>query len=138
MLANKNEQLKQINYEKLTASLRPEYYYLFQHLGRVADGVKTLVRIREDVLAMLHEKSIFILSKIILSHLHDSNQMRNKIENNLIDTDTEEDLKIMNSVLKNLLGLWFSIGLLNVKRIDWNSPASLGIVTSILTRSHIF
>lgn len=31
----------------------------------------------------------------------------------------------MNSVLKNLLSLWFSTGLLNVKRIDWNSPASL-------------
>ncbi len=31
----------------------------------------------------------------------------------------------MNSVLKNLLTLWFSTGLLNVKRIDWNSPASL-------------
>ena len=38
----------------------------------------------------------------------------------------EEDLKIMDSVLKNLLILWFSTGLLNIQRIEWNSPASLG------------
>ena len=73
---------------------------------------------------MLNEKSIFISSKQYFKPLNDQNTK--KIENNLIDIDTEEDLKIMNSVLKNLLGLWFSIGLLNVKRIDWNSPASLG------------
>ena len=38
----------------------------------------------------------------------------------------EDQLKIMNSVLRNLLGLWFSTGLLNIERVDWNSPASLG------------
>lgn len=43
-----------------------------------------------------------------------------------IEDPENEDLKIMNSVLKNMLVLWFSTGLLNVKRIDWNSPASLG------------
>lgn len=32
----------------------------------------------------------------------------------------------MNSILKNLLVLWFSTGLLNIQRIDWHSPAVLG------------
>jgi hypothetical protein len=35
-------------------------------------------------------------------------------------------LKIMNSNLKNLLGLWFATGLLNIQKIDWKSPAVLG------------
>jgi hypothetical protein len=90
---------KHLNYEKLAARLRPEYYSLFQNLGRVTDGVKTLVKMREEVLNMLQDSSTL---------------------------EFKEDLKIMNSVLKNLLSLWFSIGLLNVKRINWNSPASLG------------
>lgn len=33
----------------------------------------------------------------------------------------------MNSVLKNLLTIWFSTGLLNIQRIDWKSPTVLGI-----------
>jgi hypothetical protein len=37
-----------------------------------------------------------------------------------------EDLKIMNSVLKNLLNLYFTAGLLNIEKITWDSPASLG------------
>jgi hypothetical protein len=32
----------------------------------------------------------------------------------------------MNSILKTLLTLWFSTGLLNIQRVNWNSPASLG------------
>ena len=37
-----------------------------------------------------------------------------------------EDLKIMNSVLKNLLNLYFTAGLLNIQKITWDSPAALG------------
>ncbi len=48
------------------------------------------------------------------------------IEKSEINFEHESDLKIMNSVLKSLLILWFSTGLLEIKRIDWNkSPAVL-------------
>ena len=47
-------------------------------------------------------------------------------EKNEINFEYESDLKIMNSILKSLLVLWFSTGLLNIQRIDWNhSPAVL-------------
>lgn len=51
------QNFKQINYEKLNASLRPEYYTLFQNLARVKNGVSTLVKLREDLLHMLEQKS---------------------------------------------------------------------------------
>ena len=46
-----------INFEKLNKNLKPEYFELFQSLGRVKDGVQTLVKMREDLLNLL-EKSI--------------------------------------------------------------------------------
>jgi hypothetical protein len=49
--------LKQSNYDKLSGMVRPQYYQLFQNLGRVKDGVHTLVKIRHDLLTMLEEKS---------------------------------------------------------------------------------
>ncbi len=103
---------KHLNYEKLAARLRPEYYSFFQNLGRVTDGVKTVVKIRENVLSVLQENNNY---------------------------EFKEELKVMNSVLKNLLSLWFSIGLLNLKRISWNSPASLGkcLVRTKLSTSNL-
>jgi hypothetical protein len=66
MLANSNKNqteleknLNQIAYDKLNNNLKPEYYNLFQSLGRVKDGVQTLVKIREDILSLLEPKSIF-------------------------------------------------------------------------------
>lgn len=50
---------KQINFEKLNSALKPEYYHLFQNLGRVKDGVQTLVKVRQDLLKLLEEKSTF-------------------------------------------------------------------------------
>ena len=44
------------NFEKLNKNLKPEYFELFQSLGRVKDGVQTLVKMREDLLNLL-EKS---------------------------------------------------------------------------------
>ncbi|CAF0907496.1 unnamed protein product [Brachionus calyciflorus] len=97
-----NKNFRQINYDKLNATLRPEYNNLFQNLARVKDGVSTLVKLRADLLEVLEQK-----------------------RKNEINFELEEDLKIMNSVLKNMLILWFSTGLLNIQRIDWKSPATL-------------
>lgn len=51
------QNFKQINFDKLNTKLKPEYYNLFQSLGRVNDGVKTLVSMRNDVLQILESKS---------------------------------------------------------------------------------
>ncbi len=57
-MAHKNDnQLKHLSFEKLNETLKPEYYSLFQNLGRVRDGVKTIIKIREDVLDLLQIKS---------------------------------------------------------------------------------
>lgn len=48
---------KQFNYDRLNNTLRPQYYSLFQNLGRVKDGVHTLVKIRHDLLTVLEDKS---------------------------------------------------------------------------------
>ncbi|RNA10854.1 malonyl- mitochondrial [Brachionus plicatilis] len=88
------------NYDKLSTSIRPEYYNLFQNLARVKEGVSTLVKLRADLLKILEQKYE-------------------------LNTKIEEDLKIMNFILKNMLVLWFSTGLLNIQRIDWKSPTIL-------------
>lgn len=98
LASNQPIRFKYANFEKLNQNLKPEYYSLFQNLGRVKNGVSTLVKIRQDLLDMLEKKN---------------------------STEQEEDLKIMNSILKNLLTLWFSTGLLNIQQITWNSPTSL-------------
>lgn len=55
------QSFKQINFDKLNTKLKPEYYNLFQSLGRVNDGVKTLVSLRNDVLQILESKSQYHL-----------------------------------------------------------------------------
>lgn len=44
------------NYDKLSTSIRPEYYNLFQNLARVKEGVSTLVKLRADLLQILEQK----------------------------------------------------------------------------------
>lgn len=80
-LANSSDfKLKFINFEKLNAILKPEYYNLFQnlginiyvqmiliilildlfyYLGRAKHGVNTLVKMRQDLLEILENKSQF-------------------------------------------------------------------------------
>ena len=56
----------QNSYEKLNKNIKPEYYELFQSLGRVKDGVQTIVTMRQDLLSLLEEKSklfVFLESK---------------------------------------------------------------------------
>lgn len=55
---------RKVNYEKLMSSLKPEYYGLFQNLGRVKDGVHVVVKIRQDLLNLLETKSIYFFNEI--------------------------------------------------------------------------
>ena len=52
-----DKNFKQLYFEKLNKNLKPEYYELFHSLGRVKDGVQTLVKMRQDLLNLLEEKS---------------------------------------------------------------------------------
>uniref|UniRef100_A0A3B4AWU8 Malonyl-CoA decarboxylase, mitochondrial n=1 Tax=Periophthalmus magnuspinnatus TaxID=409849 RepID=A0A3B4AWU8_9GOBI len=82
--------------DRLRYSLIPRYRQLLSHISRVEGGVKFLVDLRTDLL------------EIISSKASDSPQIRD-----------------LNSTLKSLLSEWFSVGLLKLERITWQSPCDI-------------
>ncbi|XP_076841586.1 malonyl-CoA decarboxylase, mitochondrial [Brachyhypopomus gauderio] len=82
--------------DRLRYSLTPTYRHLLGSISRVDGGVKFLVDLRADVL------------DITSSKVTDSPHMRD-----------------LNSTLKSLLSEWFSVGLLQLERITWQSPCEL-------------
>ncbi|KAM3608845.1 uncharacterized protein V6R79_005654 [Siganus canaliculatus] len=82
--------------DRLRYSLTPRYKQLLNHISRVEGGVKFLVDLRADVL------------EIISSKASESPQIRD-----------------LNSTLKSLLSEWFSVGLLKLERITWQSPCEI-------------
>ncbi|XP_051513118.1 malonyl-CoA decarboxylase, mitochondrial-like [Myxocyprinus asiaticus] len=82
--------------ERLRYSLTPRYRLLLTHISRVHGGVKFLVDLRADL--------INFASTII----SDSPHMRD-----------------LSSTLKSLLSEWFSVGLLRLERITWQSPCEI-------------
>ncbi|CAL1548406.1 unnamed protein product [Lymnaea stagnalis] len=84
--------------EKLRSSLKPKFKTLFTHIGRVDGGVKFLVDCRADVLSIKQSCT------------------------------SEMDVALfqeLNIALMDLLRLWFTVGLLNLERITWNSSCDL-------------
>ncbi|KAJ7997727.1 hypothetical protein DPEC_G00215120 [Dallia pectoralis] len=79
--------------DRLRYSLTPRYKQLLNHISRVEGGVKFLVDLRADIL------------EIISSKENDSPHIRD-----------------LNGTLKSLLSEWFSVGLLHLERITWQSP----------------
>uniref|UniRef100_A0A3B1K9S3 Malonyl-CoA decarboxylase, mitochondrial n=1 Tax=Astyanax mexicanus TaxID=7994 RepID=A0A3B1K9S3_ASTMX len=82
--------------DRLRYSLTPRYRHLLGHISRVEGGVKFLVDLRADLLGLTSSK------------ITDSPYMRE-----------------LNSTLKSLLSEWFSVGLLRLERITWQSPCEL-------------
>ncbi|XP_028264283.1 malonyl-CoA decarboxylase, mitochondrial isoform X2 [Parambassis ranga] len=82
--------------DRLRYSLTPRYKQLLSHISRVEGGVKFLVDLRADVL------------EIITSKASESSHIRD-----------------LNSTLKSLLSEWFSVGLLRLERITWQSPCEI-------------
>uniref|UniRef100_T1JCC3 Malonyl-CoA decarboxylase C-terminal domain-containing protein n=1 Tax=Strigamia maritima TaxID=126957 RepID=T1JCC3_STRMM len=85
--------------EKLRKALTPQYHWLFSQIGRLEGGVKFLVDMRSQILAE-------------------------------IETHDKEDtsiyyLRALNSALKELLALWFSVGFLNLERVTWQSSCDM-------------
>ncbi|KAM6946482.1 malonyl-CoA decarboxylase, mitochondrial [Aplochiton taeniatus] len=82
--------------DRLRYSLTPRYKQLLNHISRVEGGVKFLVDLRADLLEIISTKS------------SDSPHIRD-----------------LNGTLKSLLSEWFSVGLLRLERITWQSPCEI-------------
>uniref|UniRef100_A0AAV2L7S3 Malonyl-CoA decarboxylase, mitochondrial n=1 Tax=Knipowitschia caucasica TaxID=637954 RepID=A0AAV2L7S3_KNICA len=82
--------------DRLRYSLVPRYRQLLSHISRVEGGVKFLVDLRSDLL------------EIISSKVCDTAQLRD-----------------LNGTLRSLLSEWFSVGLLKLERITWESPCDI-------------
>ncbi|KAJ8398643.1 hypothetical protein AAFF_G00421710 [Aldrovandia affinis] len=82
--------------DRLRYSLTPRYRQLLSHISRVEGGVKFLVDLRADVI------------EIISSKASESPHIRD-----------------LNGTLKGLLSEWFSVGLLRLERITWQSPCEI-------------
>ncbi|XP_026114883.1 malonyl-CoA decarboxylase, mitochondrial-like [Carassius auratus] len=82
--------------DRLRYSLTPRYRQLLTHISRVQGGVKFLVDLRADLIELASSK------------ITDSPHMRD-----------------LNSNLKGLLSEWFSVGLLRLERITWQSPCEI-------------
>ncbi|KAK3734894.1 hypothetical protein RRG08_038919 [Elysia crispata] len=84
--------------DRLRVALRPKHKTLFTHLSRIPGGVKFLVDLRADILNF-KQSSISQMDGALFQEL--------------------------NSTLRELLLLWFTVGFLSLERITWNSPCDL-------------
>ncbi|KAI1890039.1 hypothetical protein AGOR_G00169110 [Albula goreensis] len=82
--------------DRLRYSLTPRYRQLLSHISRVEGGVKFLVDLRADVIEMISSKA-----------------------------SESPHLRDFNGTMKGLLSEWFSVGLLRLERITWQSPCEL-------------
>jgi hypothetical protein len=85
---------------QLRTALDPPYNWLFSKMAQVSvEGVKFLSDLRADILKLLGNKNL--------------------------NSDHRLALRSMSNHLKDLLGHWFSAGLLDLEQITWQSPCSI-------------
>lgn len=89
--------------DRLQKRIHPKYFELFKWISRLNFGVKFLVDMRSDLISALSN-----------SELMDQMTSLNKIY-----------IRLLSSNLGELLSLCFTAGFLQLKRITWDSPASL-------------
>ncbi|CAF98885.1 unnamed protein product [Tetraodon nigroviridis] len=82
--------------DRLRYSLTPRYKQLFNHISKAEGGVKFLVDLRADVLEIISSKA-----------------------------SETPDIRDLSGTLKSLLCEWFSVGLLRLERITWQSPCEI-------------
>ncbi|KAJ4426092.1 hypothetical protein ANN_26901 [Periplaneta americana] len=85
--------------ERLKNLLTPQYSWLFIHMGRLERGVKFLVDLRTDVLAVISDMDVNDPAMVPMQQL--------------------------NLTLREMLSLWFSVGFLNLERVTWRSPCEM-------------
>ncbi|XP_040064749.1 malonyl-CoA decarboxylase, mitochondrial isoform X2 [Ixodes scapularis] len=85
--------------ERLSTLLTPKYLSFFHILGRSEGGVKFLVDMREDLLDL--------------------------ISSSQLESPSSYDVRHMNTILKELLSLWFTVGFMKLERITWQSSCEM-------------
>ncbi|XP_033215871.1 malonyl-CoA decarboxylase, mitochondrial-like isoform X2 [Belonocnema kinseyi] len=94
-----NNQSQLITRERsLRNLLTPPYHWLFTRMGRLENGIKFLVDLRTDLLQLISETT----------------------ESNKITI-----LQELNTILRDLLLVWFSVGFLHLERITWQSSCDI-------------
>ncbi|KAK3754839.1 hypothetical protein QZH41_011313 [Actinostola sp. cb2023] len=84
--------------DRLRQVLEPHYIQLLSNISRLEGGVKFIVDLRNDLSEILSDQST-------VSH--------------------RQELQDLSSSIKTLLAQWFSVGLLELERITWNSSCSI-------------
>nr|XP_045607335.1 malonyl-CoA decarboxylase, mitochondrial-like isoform X2 [Procambarus clarkii] len=85
--------------DRLRIAVQPPHHWVFSQISRLSGGVKFLVDMRQDLLSTLFSRTS--------------------------DPSYSAALKTLDSTLRDLLSLWFTVGLLNVQRITWESPCNM-------------
>nr|XP_053649090.1 malonyl-CoA decarboxylase, mitochondrial-like [Cherax quadricarinatus] len=85
--------------DRLRHAVQPPHHWVFSQVSRLSGGVKFLVDMRQDFQSTLFSKTL--------------------------DPSNSAALKTLDSTLRELLSLWFTVGLLNVQRITWESPCNM-------------
>ena len=101
--------------DKLRQSLIPAYDRLFTAIGALEDGIKLVVDLRADLLA------IIAASKPLSS----SGETASSSTASTMDDGTLVRLRDLDRCLKELLSSWFSVGLLKLETVDWKSSCDL-------------
>lgn len=84
--------------ESIQHAITPRYFSLLEAIWQTEFGVKTLVEMRRCILETLPSMS---------------------------DETTRLNLRLLVSTLKNILTICFSLGMLSLRRVTWDSPSSL-------------
>jgi malonyl-CoA decarboxylase len=90
------EQRDNSRLQALFDACEPRRQELFRRLNLASNGTYELVRMREGLLALLRERS-----------------------------GDKQELEAIDADFAHLFGSWFNRGFLVLKRIDWNTPASI-------------
>lgn len=84
--------------DRLRQALEPAHIQLLSQISKLPGGVKDIVDMRNDLLEGLNEEK---------------------------DHIARQELQALSSSIKNLLAQWFAVGLLDLRRVTWESPGSI-------------
>ncbi|XP_048577832.1 malonyl-CoA decarboxylase, mitochondrial isoform X2 [Nematostella vectensis] len=84
--------------DRLRQVLEPHYIQLLSHISRLEGGVKFIVDMRSDLQDGLTSET---------------------------QLTARQELQALSTSIKHLLAQWFSVGLLDLQRVTWNSPCSV-------------
>ena len=90
--------------DRLRSALTPEYLWLFQRVGQLPGGVKFLVDLRADLIQAAKRTAAASVEE---------------------SRTSLQELRSMNTQLRQLLSLWFSVGFLELEQVTWDSPCAM-------------